>query len=221
MPAAAVSLMGTMVASRSASKAGRMALEGQQGAMAQREKFFDIGREDLAPYREIGNEAVDKMRSVFLEGNMDEFFESPDYGFRVSEGEKALERKQGQSGSRFGGKALKDAVRFGQEAGSQEFNNFFNRLRSISGLGASAAAGSANLAAGTGAGMASDVRTGTAGQVDAVAGQNQAIQGGFSNLMTLKTYNDLTKSLQPQPMATAQPNYDSGSVTSMPSIFNK
>jgi len=223
MPAVAATIIGSaasaVIGGRAARKGSALIAQGTQASLAQQQKFFDIGQENLAPYMEIGEEAVGKIRSVFLEGNMDEFFESPDYQFNLAEGEKALERKQGAAGSRYGGRALKEATQFAQGTASGEFNNFFNRLRSVAGLGQAAAAGSAAQATTTGAGMGRTIEGGSINQANlnmqGAQSMNQAIQGGLANLTTLNTYNDL-KSLLTQPTAAQS----SGNVTSMPSVFN-
>ena len=55
------------------------------------------------------------------------FTESPGYGFRVSEGEKGIDRYQSRSGMRLSGRGLKEALRFNQDTASQEFGNYVNR----------------------------------------------------------------------------------------------
>jgi hypothetical protein len=96
---------------------------------------------------------------------MQDFQQDPGYAFRLSEGQKAIERSAAARGGLQSGSALKAAARFGQDLGSQEYQNAFNRyqinrsnqlnpLQSLMGAGQSA----------------TNVMTGAAGQ----AGQNQA-----------------------------------------------
>jgi hypothetical protein len=102
---------------------------------------------------------------------MADFQADPGYAFRLAEGQKALERQAAARGGLISGAALKAAGRYGQEMGSQEFTNAFNRyqtnranqlnpLQSLAGLGQT----SANI-------------MGTAGQNFA----NQANQLGMTN----------------------------------------
>jgi hypothetical protein len=51
----------------------------------------------------------------------------PGYAFRLSEGQKALERSAAARGGLISGGALKAATRYGQDMGSQEYGNAFNR----------------------------------------------------------------------------------------------
>ena len=53
----------------------------------------------------------------------------PGYGFRLREGEKALERMQAARGNLLSGGAIKAGQRFGQDLASQEYMNAFNRAQ--------------------------------------------------------------------------------------------
>jgi hypothetical protein len=53
----------------------------------------------------------------------------PGYAFRLAEGEKALERMQAARGQYLGGGAIRAGTRYGQEMGSQEYMNAFNRAQ--------------------------------------------------------------------------------------------
>jgi hypothetical protein len=61
--------------------------------------------------------------------SMADFTADPGYGFRLSEGQKALERNAAARGGFISGGALKAAQRYGQDMGSQEFTNAFNRYQ--------------------------------------------------------------------------------------------
>lgn len=53
----------------------------------------------------------------------------PGYGFRLREGEKALERMQAARGNLLSGGAIKAGQRYGQDLASQEYMNAFNRAQ--------------------------------------------------------------------------------------------
>jgi hypothetical protein len=57
----------------------------------------------------------------------------PGYAFRLAEGEKALERMQAARGQYLGGGAIRAGTRYGQEMGSQEYMNAFNRAQATLG----------------------------------------------------------------------------------------
>jgi hypothetical protein len=61
--------------------------------------------------------------------SMKDFQQDPGYAFRLSEGQKALDRQAAARGGLISGGALKAATRFGQDMGSQEYGNAFNRYQ--------------------------------------------------------------------------------------------
>jgi hypothetical protein len=58
-----------------------------------------------------------------------DFEADPGYGFRMSEGLKALDRQAAARGGLISGAALKAAQRYGQDLASQEYQNAFNRYQ--------------------------------------------------------------------------------------------
>jgi hypothetical protein len=118
------------VASRSASKT--QAGAAQQAADVQRSQFEQT-RADQAPYREAGYNALANLQRTA--GNVPGAFKfgagdyqaDPGYAFRLAEGQKALDRQAAARGGLISGGALRAAQRYGQEMGSQEFGNAFNR----------------------------------------------------------------------------------------------
>jgi hypothetical protein len=83
--------------------------------------------------------------------------QDPGYGFRMSEGLKAVDRQAAARGGLISGAALKASQRFGQDMASQEFQNAYNRFQttrnntlapyqSMQGVGLNAATGMAGAA---------------------------------------------------------------------------
>ena len=60
---------------------------------------------------------------------MKDFQQDPAYAFRLSEGQKSLDRQAAARGGLISGGALKAATRYGQDMGSQEYGNAFNRYQ--------------------------------------------------------------------------------------------
>lgn len=86
--------------------------------------------------------------------NMSDFQQDPGYAFRLSEGQKVLERNAAARGGLISGGALRAATRYGQDMGSQEYANAFNRYQTnrsnqLNPLGSLMASGQ-NAAAGQG-----------------------------------------------------------------------
>lgn len=113
--------------------------------------------------------------------------QDPGYGFRMSEGLKALDRQAAARGGLISGAALKAAQRYGQDYGSQEYQNAFNRyyterqnmlnpLQSMAGVGQTTAQ---NIGA-AGTQMAQNV-----GEAQAAAAQARASgYTGAANALT-------------------------------------
>ena len=86
-------------------------------------------------------------------------------------------------GSRFGGRALKELTRFGQDFGSNEFGNTINQLLNLARTGGAVGTGTAAAA-----GINSANQVGQFSQFGAGAGAanlNQSVQGTIGNLFTL------------------------------------
>lgn len=112
---------------------------------------MDLAREIFAaqtalnePFRQGGVNALNRMQDLLgLSGNrrapgygslsknftMRDFQADPGYGFRMSEGLKALDRQAAARGGLISGAALKAAQGYGQDLASQEYMNAFNRFQ--------------------------------------------------------------------------------------------
>jgi hypothetical protein len=123
---------GLLGAAASKSAAKTQAGAAQQAADVQRSQFEQT-REDQAPYRQAGYNALAELQRTA--GNVPGAFKfgagdyqaDPGYAFRLSEGQKALDRQAAARGGLISGGALRAAQRYGQEMGSQEFGNAYNR----------------------------------------------------------------------------------------------
>ena len=97
------------------------------------------------PFRQIGLTAQNQLAALyspetgayFKAPTMEELAMDPGFSFRLSEGEKALARMQSARGGLFGGGAIKAGVRYGQEMGSQEFQNAYQRAMAQRQMGTS------------------------------------------------------------------------------------
>ena len=183
---------------------------------------FEQTREDQAPYREAGYNALANLQRTA--GNVPGAFKfgagdyqaDPGYAFRLSEGQKALDRQAAARGGLISGGALRAAQRYGQEMGSQEFGNaynraltgyntgvasenqLYNRQAALAGIGQTAtnlvgqagqnyANSAGNLMTGAGAASA-------AGQV----GMANAFTGGLGTYLNYNQGNNLLNALQNQ-----------------------
>jgi len=138
------SVIGGISSSRASSKAARAQQQAaDQAAQLQRE-IFQKQTELAEPFRQagissqnelmrllgIGGDAAAADYGMLTRGYRPEDMQmDPGYAFRLSEGQKALERSAAARGGLLSGSMLKGAQRFGQEMGSQEYMNAFNRAQ--------------------------------------------------------------------------------------------
>jgi hypothetical protein len=160
--------------------------QGRTGAETARE-FYGKGVGFQEPYMGAGAGATNQLASLFGPGGAytqqptyEQLQMDPGYAFRLQQGEQAMTNAARAGGLAGSGGALKAATRYGQEAGSQEYQNAYNRFMANR---AQAVQGLQNLA-GTGAGAA-QTATGLAGSVGNALSGNQFNLG--SNLGTMAT----------------------------------
>jgi hypothetical protein len=197
----------SMTSSAARSAAGAQAGAADRAAELQQQQF-ERQVELQAPFREAGVRALPELEAAsrYTPFGMQQFQADPGYGFRLAEGQKALDRQAAARGGLISGGALKAAQRYGQEMGSQEYTNAFNRyqterqarlnpLQSLAGVGQT----SVNQLGQAGQTMASNVgeagmqaanarASGYMGQANALSGAlgtgaNLYMQGQFMNRM--------------------------------------
>jgi hypothetical protein len=112
------------------------------------QKQYEENVQRQQPFYQAGVNALPELvqASKYTPFGQQQFQADPGYAFRLSEGQKALERSAAARGGLISGGAMKAATRFGQDMGSQEYTNAFNRyqaerqarlgpLQSLTGMG--------------------------------------------------------------------------------------
>jgi hypothetical protein len=99
--------------------------------------------------------------------SMNDFEVDPGYGFRLAEGNKALERSAAARGMVMSGSMLKGAQRFGQDMASNEYQNAYNRFQTNRSSRLNPLMGLAGAGQG-----ATNVLSGAAGQLGQNLGEN-------------------------------------------------
>ena len=133
--------------------------------------------------------------------------QDPGYAFRLSEGQKALERSAAARGGLLSGGTGKKLLGYGQEMGSQEYQNAYNRyqtnranqlspLFSLTGSGQASAAGQAAAAGNYGAGAAGNLTSAGAAQAAGNVGTAIAISSGLGSYLGYTGLQDLINALR-------------------------
>lgn len=113
-----------------------------------------------------------------------DFYASPGYQFRLSEGQKAIERSAAARGGLNSGATMKALERFAQGTASDEFNRYVGGLQSMAGLGQNAQ--NATTAAGQQSSQNIINAYGNAGNARAssYANTGSAINSGINNVLS-------------------------------------
>jgi hypothetical protein len=206
---AGAGLYGSSRAAKTQANAARDAAAAQvqaadRAAEVQRE-MFERQVELQEPFRQGGLTAQNRLMALLgLAGeptapgygryardfSMADYEADPGYGFRMSEGMKALERSAAARGGLLSGTTLKGVQRFGQDLASQEYQNAFNRyqinraaqlnpLQSLMGAGQTSANALTNAAGDVGRGLAGTYMGAGAAQAAGLAGAGQARASGY------------------------------------------
>lgn len=172
-------------------------------------KMWQEQQTNMKPWLDAGGRALGKLETAaeYTPFNYNAMAADPGYAFRISEGQKALERSAAARGGLVSGGALKAATRFGQDMGSQEYTNAFNRyqteraaklqpLQSLAGVGQSAANTLSNAAGAYGSNAGNLITSGGAAQAAGIIGQTNALTGGLSTYLNYNQGNSLLNALR-------------------------
>ena len=92
---------------------------------------------DTAPYREAGKAAIERLQDVYITGEQP-YTVSPGYDFRREEGLRGLDRFLAARGLGRSGRAVRGGARYLDELAAQEYEQGFNRLAALAGIGQTA-----------------------------------------------------------------------------------
>jgi len=223
---AGASLLGGYMSSQGQKQAAETQAGAADRSAALQKQMFDQQMAGQEPFRQAGLTGQNRLMELLgLGGNagaagygkygrdfaMSDYQADPGYAFRLGEGQQALERSAAARGGLISGGALKAATRYGQDMGSQEYQNAFNRyqtnrsnqlqpLGNLMSMGQSAASNQGTAAGnyGTNAGqayMAAGQAIG-AGQLGFGNTINNALGAAASSYQNQQNFNDFLKRYQ-------------------------
>lgn len=203
---AAIGVGGSLLASRSASKAAKRAAS-TQAAAADRASQIQLQlaeqqRADFAPFRELGTQNIQSLQDLVQRGGVEDVEATPAFQFRSEQARKSIDRALAARGGFDSSAALttlaQEQSRIAGEEESSQFNRRFGTLLDLVNIGKGA-----TTTAGTSAGQTSRNLS------DIALGRGEAVAGGqlaageqrastFSNLgalplQTLTAFPDLLK----------------------------
>jgi hypothetical protein len=180
--------------------ASKSAADTQAGATdratAAQERMFGKQVELQEPFRQVGVNALPELvaASRYDPFTMEKFQADPGYGFRLKEGLRALESSAAARGGLLSGNQMRGITQFGQELGSQEFTNAFNRyqaernarlnpLQSLAGMGQTTSQNIAGAAGRLGEQIGSNLIQGGVARGSGYMGMANALSGGLSQYL--------------------------------------
>ena len=196
-------------ASASRSAAGAQAAAADRAAAGQ-ERMFERQVELSEPWRKAGETALNKLVPLATEYTpfgMTQFQVDPGYGFRMSEGMKALERGAAARGGLLSGAALKGVQRFGQDLASQEYQNAFNRyqaerqarlapLQSLAGVGQTTAHQIGEAGMRTAQNVGETLTSGAAARASGYVGGANALTQGLGTYLNYSQGQNMLNALR-------------------------
>ena len=221
------SLIGGYFGDKSAKDAADKSAQATMASVAEQRRQYDTSRADYAPYLAAGTGAVNRLGAgVMANGEFGSTMPfdfrydanaDPGTAFRMSEGVKALDRSAASRGGLLSGATLRGVERYGQDLGSQEFQNafnryttgfnantgernaLFNRLSGVAGTGQTAVGGVTAQGAATAGNIGNAYMNNAANQGNAemagAAARTSAFSGGANALGRL--YGNYGRSQQP------------------------
>ena len=176
---------GSVIAGVSSVLASNAQQEGIDASIAEQRRQFDLNRQDLAPFRQGGVDALGRL-SQLNEGDFSGFFTSPGFEFVREEGLRGIENRFSAQGGAQSGNALRRLAEFNTGLASQEFGNFFNRNLAQAGLGQAATTAGVQAGTNISGNIANALQRGGDVRASGVLGINEALQGGLGNFLFAK-----------------------------------
>jgi hypothetical protein len=205
-------VVSSVVGSRASSKAaGTQAAAADRASDLERE-MFERNIELNKPFREAGITALNKLVPLATEYTpfgMQQFQADPGYAFRMSEGMKGLERSAAARGGLLSGSMLKGIQRFGQDLGSQEYQNAFNRyqterqarlnpLQSLAGVGQTTSQQLGQAGTQMAGNVGNLMTSGAAARASGYVGGANALTGALGQYLNYSQGQQMLNRLMPQ-----------------------
>lgn len=149
--AAGGAIVGGVISNKGAKDAAASQNQATGDAIAEQRRQYDQTREDFAPWRQAGANALQQLAGdINAPVTAADVMQDPGYAFGAQQGQQAIDRKIAASGGRVSGQAIKAAARFGTDYAStgygaayQRRQDRLNRLAALAGIGQTATTGSA------------------------------------------------------------------------------
>jgi hypothetical protein len=188
MPAAAVvggvlSVGSAVIGANASKKAAKVQAEAGRYAADLQNQQYQQTREDLAPWRLAGGQAIGQLSSMLQPGY--DHTTSPGYQFRLSEGLRGVENSAAARGLLQSGGTLKGINNYAQGVAASDFGDQFNRVASVAAGGQQVNSELGRLGAQSAANQGGFLTQAANARASGYVGSANAIQGGLSSLSSI------------------------------------
>lgn len=126
-------------AAKGQQKAADAASAAAADSLAEQRRQYDLTRSDNMPWYTAGAGALEQLQKLNA-GDFSSFKASPDYQYRQDEGARALTARNSALGIQDSGAAQKSALKYAGDLANGEYNNYYNKIAGVAGVGQVAAA---------------------------------------------------------------------------------
>ena len=210
----AAGYLGAKEQANAAKDAAQMNMDATDRATQLQEKMYNTSRADMAPWRDVGGQGLYTLADLMgiqatdKNGNpipmSDKFgyltkpfdynnWKDPGYDFRFNQGVQAMDRSASAKGNLFSGGYNKALTQYGQDYGSNEFmnaynrytndqNSLYNRYAGISGTGQNASSQMGNWGMNSASNIGNMGMTGAQNAGNAYQNAAAATASGYANM---------------------------------------
>lgn len=180
------------VSMSAANKQAKAAKQAAQTSSDTQERIYNQQRADQEPWRIAGVQALDKMSKLYgistkdingtsASSDYSEFTKSPDYQFRLDQGNKSILANAAATGSRNSGATQKALLKYGQDYAGQAYDSYFSKLATLAGYGTQANAQNAQSGQNYAHAITGIQQNKASALSSSYANQANAINGGIAN----------------------------------------
>lgn len=195
------SVLGGVGQAIGARKAAKTEANSAAAAQKMQREMFDISRQDQMPWMQAGQAGLNQYASMMglkqgeggtyaydpaTAANAAQMMQAdPGYQFRMNQGQRALENSAAARGGLLSGNTARALTEYGQDYGSQEFQNILNRYAALSGIGQNQAQNIAGQRANMASNVGNAMMQGGAARASGYTGMGNAITDAMSSGMGL------------------------------------
>ena len=167
----------------SGNKAAKATKQAAQQASDVQSQNLDKILAQQKPWNEAGTAALQELQNRYLGTGKSTFTASPDYQWRLGQGQKALDNYLAAHGGTVSGNAAKAMIDYNQGQASTEFQNSSNALLQMAGLGQNSNNTTANAMQSTAAGQAAGIMAAGDASASSYMNTGSAINSGINNVL--------------------------------------